>query len=193
MHGSIKFRHRFFDAIVHNGPDRFGAYFQDVLDLFLLAFRETFEHVILCVRDRMLRGDADPQPCELVRSQQVDYRPKAVLSAVRALRPDTDLAEGQGEVVRYYNEPFAATLLFLEQAFNCLAAQVHVGLRLCQLDRSSVDLGPPDQSPALDAFDLGIGLRSEQINKHKPEVMPRTCVLRTRISKPDDQPVTHDR
>ena len=112
VHGSIKLRHRFFDAILHNGPDRFGADLQNILDLFLLTFREPLEHVILRVRDRMLRGDTDPQPCELVRSQQVDYRPQAVLPAVRALRPYADLAERQCEVVRDNDESFAARSSF---------------------------------------------------------------------------------
>lgn len=139
----------------------------------------------------MLRLDTDPQPNKFVRTEAIDYRPKAVLPAVGALRPDTDLAERQCQIVRYHYQPLAASLLFLEQALHGLAAQVHIGLRLGQLDRSASDLDPPDQGPALGTLDLTAVFSRQQIDEHEPEIVPRLFVIGTGITEANDKPVIH--
>src|SRR5438874_590436 len=73
-----------------------------------------------------------------------------------------------------------------QEARDRLAAQVHVGLRLDQLDGAPLDLRAPDERTALRAPDRRVRLPRQQVNEHEAEVVARPLVALARIAKPDD-------
>jgi len=141
----------------------------------------------------VFRLNADPQPRELVRSQTINDRPQTILSSVRTFRPNPYRAERQGQIVRNSDQLFDAAARLFEQAAYRFTAEVHIGLRLCQLDLLPPDNGLPDQRPALVAFDLRLLLTSKQIDEHKSEIVSRPLVILSRIAESDDQPVVRER
>ena len=74
---------------------------------------------------------------------------------------------------------------------NRVARVVHIGLRLGQFYRLIVNNSASYQRPALFTLYLRLKLRREQINEHKPEIVPRFCVFRARIPQAHYQPIGH--
>lgn len=138
----------------------------------------------------MFRLDADPQPNELLSSQTINDRPQTVLSAMRAFWPDPYHPERQRQIVRYYDQSFDRPVRLFEQTAHGLAAQVHVCLRLHELDRLIFNFRPPNQRAALFALYLRSAFFRELIYEHEPKIVPRSFVLAARIAQADDEPVS---
>ena len=111
------------------------------------------------------------------------------MPAVRAFRPDADAAKWQCQIIRDHDHSLDRPLLFSKQTAHRLAAQVHVRLRLDELDRSIFNFRSTNVRAALFTLNLRLALFRQQIYEHKPEIVPRPFVLSARISQTDDEPV----
>jgi len=139
----------------------------------------------------MLRLNSDPQSNKPLRVQTIYYRSEPILAAMRAVWPDPDRAQWQRQIIRDHDQSFDRSFIFCSEAANCLTAQIHIGLRLSELDHLVVKNASPDQRSTFVTPYLGLQLRREQIDEHKSEIVPRLCIFRARITKPDYQPITH--
>ena len=108
---------------------------------------------------------------------------------MRALWPHANGAEWDREVVRNDDQRLDTSLLFSEQAFHCIAAEIHIRLRLRKLDRLVVNHTAPDVGTALLTFDRRPQPFGEHVHEHKAEVVSRLCVFRAGITEPNDQPI----
>src|ERR687889_87713 len=182
-------RHCLVNAVADDGAERFGAPLQNLLDLFPLPLREAFEDEVGRVPYGVLRPDADAQARELVRAERRDDVLQALLPAARARRPEAHGAEREGDVVADHDEVASRLQLgaLAQKARDRLAAQVHVGLRLDQLDRAPLKLGPPDERPALRALDLRARLPRQKVYDHEAQVVARPLVALARIAQTDDE------
>jgi len=131
------------------------------------------------------------QSNKILRFKTIDDGSEAILTAVAPLRPDSHRSERKCEIVRNNDQPLDRTVIFCDETAYRLAAEIHVRLRLDQLDYSIINFGPADQATAFAALYLRLQPRREQIDEHKAEIVPRLCVFRARVSKPDYQPITH--
>jgi len=91
----------------------------------------------------MLRLNTDSQPRESVAADGCDNRFETIVSASRSARPNSNLSKRQRQVIGYHDQPltgFRRRLILPEQTGNSFAAQIHVGLRLDEFDRTLLDL-----------------------------------------------------
>src|SRR5919205_894581 len=186
---AVELRHCFFNAVAYDGAQRFGAALQNFFDLRVLRAREAFEHVGGSVAHWMLGSDADAKAHELVRAERRDDVLQALLAAARTSLPQTYRAEGERDVVAD-DEKVARSLeprALLRETRDRLAAQVHVGLRLYQLDRAAFQIGATDERPALGALNNRVRLPRQKVDEHEAEVVARPLVTLARIAEADDE------
>jgi hypothetical protein len=109
--------------------------------------------------------------------------------AVRTFRPYPNRTERQRDVVGNDDHLFDRPIFLFQKAAYGLAAQIHIGLGLCELDCLIFNFHSPHQRAALFAFDQRMPLVSKQIHEHKAEIMPRLFILGARISQANHEPV----
>src|SRR5919107_40440 len=186
---AVELRHCLFNAVAYDGAQRLGAALQNFFDLRVLRAREAFEHVGRRVSHGVLGPDADAQARELVRAERRDDALQPLLPPARTARPKPHRAEGQRDVVAYDEQVYGRLepRALLREARDRLAAQVHVGLRLDQLDGAPLDLGPPDERPALGALDERVRLPRQKVDEHEAEVVARPLVTLARVAEADNK------
>ena len=89
----------------------------------------------------MFRLNPDSQSHKFVRTDRGDDRLQAVVSACRTAFANANLSERQSQVVGNHHEllDWRLAVEFRQQTGNCLATQVHEGLRFRKLRNRAFD------------------------------------------------------
>ena len=155
-------------------------------DIRLLLRRKTPEHEIDLLSLGKIVAHADAEARPLAGLEELFDIAQSVVAAVAAVAAQADRTERKVDVVADDEQVVQGDLQFLEPVADGVAAEVHVGRGLEEMEFPALVMD--DGLVAVSSgFENDIGCLGPGIQYHKADVVSRRSVLGTDVAEPDYQ------
>jgi hypothetical protein len=139
-------------------------------------------------------ANADPDPYKLSRPKSLYDRAKPIVTSVASTDLDSNLPKGKFKFIMNDDQFLRWNLKKLSARRYALSAEVHKGLRFKERDGASSFDGPlAEQSIKFLTRQVYVEVVGESIKREEAYVMSSLDVLRSWISKTNDQCTFHTR